>query len=144
VALLGFHEFEAALEKVIAQADAGARASVVKGVAEVEAAAKKRFSGSHGKGQPHVGGDQPNVVTGTLRRSITHDPVSRGAFAEYFSRVGPTTVYARRVELGWSHSDGTRGHQITRPFPYFIPGYDEARRKFADIAAQSWRTFMRL
>lgn len=143
MALLGSHEFQSALTRLVAAADAAARENVVKGAAALEAAAKRNFQGSHPRGQPHVGGDRPNVVTGTLRRSITHDPVRR-AFGGYATRVGPSTVYARRVELGWPNSDGTRGHQRTRPFPYFTPAYDQVRRELTEIAAATWRKAMRL
>lgn len=140
----GVSEVMAAFEKVSAQADAATRTIVVKAAAVVEKQAKSNFSGSHKKGEPHVGGSKPNIVTGNLRRSITHTAVTRSGLGEYSSRVGPTAVYGRRVELGYSGGGGGRGHQPTRAFPYFQPGAQAARRQFAGIAAAEWGRFLRL
>ena len=130
---LGMKELFGAIEKVSLQADAGAREIVAKSAAVMEAAAKANFSGAHKKGMPHVGGDQPNVVTGTLRRSIRTDPIVRAGVAEYATKVAPRVVYARRVELGWK---GSRG------YPYFKPGAESSKPKFKAIAAEVWRRFL--
>lgn len=140
---LGLSEVLASFEKVSAQADAATRSIVAKAAATAEAAAKANFQGSHAKGQPHVGGSMPNVVTGNLRRSITHTTVTRTGLAEYSSKVGPTMIYGRRVELGYPGGGGGRGHQMTRPFPYFDPGVRTARAQFSAIAASEWAAFMR-
>lgn len=132
--LLGLHEVEAALKKVAADAILAAEKTVVRAAAVVEAEAKKNFQGAHPKGQPHQGGDRPNVVSGMLRRSIHHLPLTRFGFGDFGTRVGPATVYARRVELGWH---GSRG------YPYFEPAVKTTRPKYEEIAAQAWREFLR-
>lgn len=139
--LLGVAEFERALKRVAAQADRAARRNVVEAAATLEKLAKAGFEGTHEKGKPHVGGDRPNVVTGALRRSIHHTPISRLGFALYSTEVGPSTVYARRVELGYAGSEG-RGHDPTRAFPYFSPAYAATRELFPSIAAHNWNRFM--
>lgn len=57
-------------------------------------------TGTHSKKTGHIPGTGPgpNVVTGTLRRSIRTD-VRRG-FGTYIAVVGASTEYARAVELG--------------------------------------------
>lgn len=142
MALLGLSQFEAALRRVAKDADAAAKTAVVETAALVEREAKHNFFGSHKKGEPHVGGDKPNVVTGTLRRSIIADPVRRYGIADYGTVVAPRAVYGRRVELGWSASDGTRGHQVTRAFPYFEEPARRGREEFPRIAAERWRRFL--
>lgn len=131
-----------AFAKVSAQADLAARSIVAKAAAEAEKQAKAGFSGSHAKGEPHVGGNKPNIVTGNLRRSIKHDPVHRDGIASYGTTVGPTAVYGRRVELGYAGGGGGPGHQRTRPFPYFEPGARRAQARFDAIAAAEWGRFL--
>lgn len=72
-------------------------------------------TGTHKRGEGHIQGTGPgpNVVTGTLRRSITTE--IRYGFGSYIATVGPTVEYARAVELGspkWK--SGVR-------YPYLIP-----------------------
>jgi hypothetical protein len=72
-------------------------------------------TGVHPRGQGHIKGTGPgpNVVTGTLRRSITTEV--RYGFGSYVATVGPTVEYARAVELGnprWK--SGVR-------YPFLIP-----------------------
>lgn len=140
----GLHAFDAAIKKVEGQADLAARAIVTQSAAVVEAAAKGNFEGSHRKGEPHVGGNKPNVVTGTLRRSIRHDPVRRYGIGDYGTEVAPRTVYARRVELGGT-AQGWRGRTFTTgKYPYFTPAVESSRPKLEAIAAEQWRRFLAL
>lgn len=72
-------------------------------------------TGQHKKGLGHIPGTGPgpNVVTGTLRRSITTQV--RYGFGSYIATVGPTVEYARAVELGSSRwKSGVR-------YPFLIP-----------------------
>jgi HK97 gp10 family phage protein len=140
----GLRSVEAAFTKVSADADTAARSIVAKGAAVVEAAAKANFQGSHKRGEPHVGGSKPNVVTGTLRRSIRTDPIVRYGLGEYGTRVAPSTVYARRVELGYpgGGKGAGRGHGHTNPHPYFTPAVDSTRPQLEALAAAEWRRFL--
>jgi len=78
-------------------------------------AKKNANTGTHKRGEGHIEGTGPgpNVVTGTLRRSIT--TTVRYGFGTYIAVVGPTVEYARAVEVGsprWK--SGVR-------YPYLIP-----------------------
>lgn len=130
---LGVGELEAALTKVAGQAEEASRALVERSAAMVEAAAKANFDGSHARGRPHVGGSKPNVVTGTLRRSIHADPVRRYGLSDYGTVVGPHVIYGRRVELGYNGST---------PHPYFAPAVQAVRPRFAELSARTWREFL--
>lgn len=132
--LLGVREFESALRKVAAQADLAARRNVAEAAAFLEKKAKENFEGHHKKGQPHEGGDKPNVVSGTLRRSIRHTPVTRLGFANYGTSVGPSTIYARSVELG--------NYPGANAYPYFGPAYQDLRGEYGAIAARNWGRFI--
>lgn len=143
MAILGLHEFEAALKRVAFEADEAARVAVAKAAALAESKAKANFEGSHAAGEPHVGGDKPNVVAGTLRRSITTDPIRRYSLGDYGTVVAPRVAYARRVELGYPGSEG-RGHARTRAFPYFTPAAEDARREFRSIARDTWASYLRI
>lgn len=129
----GLKALEGAIERVGGQADGAAKSIVARSAAVVEAAAKANFSGSHKKGEPHVGGDKPNVVTGTLRRSIRADAVTRHGLGDYGTTVGPRAVYGRRVELGWKGSKG---------YPFFEPAVRDVRPQLRAIAAEEWRKFL--
>lgn len=122
--LKGLGKIEATFDRIHAETQAANRTIVVQSAAVIEAAAKANFSGSHKKGQPHVGGDKPNVVTGTLRRSITHDPVQYNRDGAW-TRVGPTVVYARSVE-------------ITHGYAYFEPAVRHTERQVEEIAHRVW------
>jgi hypothetical protein len=77
-------------------------------------AMKNAKTGEHKRGEGHIPGTGPgpNVVTGTLRRSITTEV--RYGFGAYIATVGPTVEYARAVELGLPKWGGKR-------YPYLIP-----------------------
>jgi hypothetical protein len=82
-------------------------------------AQKNANTGSHPRGQGHIPGTGPgpNVVTGTLRRSMRTD-VKYG-FGNYIAVVGADTEYARAVELGsprWK--SGVK-------YPYLAPAANE-------------------
>lgn len=141
--MLGLREFLAALDRAEAGANAAARAAVAQTAAEAEAGAKKNFQGSHARGELHVGGDKPNVVTGTLRRSIRTDPIARLGLADYGTVVAPRVIYARRVEKGWPTSDGSVGHGVTRAFPYFEEPAKKARESLRVHAAEQWSRYLR-
>ena len=83
---------------------------------EVQRQAQKNANtGSHPRGTPRIAGTGPgpNVVTGTLRRSIRTD-VKYG-FGNYIAVVGADTEYARAVELG-----STRWKSGVK-YPYLAP-----------------------
>lgn len=86
----------------------------------VERAAKiNANTGTHKRGEGHIPGTGPgpNVVTGTLRRSIT--TTVRYGFGSYIATVGPTVEYARAVELGSKRwKSGVR-------YPYLMPAGEQ-------------------
>jgi hypothetical protein len=99
-------------DKVIKAGEIG----VLRAALAIERQAKLNANtGVHARGQGHIKGTGPgpNIVTGTLRRSITTEV--RYGFGTYIATVGPTVEYARAVELGsprWK--SGVR-------YPFLIP-----------------------
>jgi hypothetical protein len=101
-------------------------------------AKKNANTGTHKRGEGHIPGTGPgpNVVTGTLRRSITTEV--RYGFGSYIATVGPTIEYARAVELGNPKWRGKR-------YPYLIPaagtliGNGTLSRVFNNAFAQRMR-----
>lgn len=138
VEVKGLREVEVALGVLDQKFDEAALLIVRDSAALLEREAKRNFIGSHRPGSPHVGGDKPNVVTGTLRRSIHSTPVHRTGLGAWAATVGPSTVYARRVELGYPGGPG-RGRQATRAFPYFKPAAATTRERMYAIAVTHWR-----
>lgn len=144
-AWLGINEAIAALSQMDARVDAANLGTTIQVAAEVEGRAKENFVGSHRRHQKHITNgppDRPNVVTGTLRRSIRFTPVVRLA-GGYTSTVGPTTVYGRRVELGFKGTDSL-GRSYNQPaYSYFGPAVKEVRIKAHEIAVTNWAAAIR-
>src|SRR5216684_4443162 len=91
----GVPEFAASLESTVAKASVEARAAVAEAAGELEKAAKQNASGRPG----------PNVISGTLRRGIKHEPIYPWGVRGWATEVGPTVIYSRRIELGFVGAD---------------------------------------
>lgn len=134
----GLEAFSRAVAAMQRRIDGAGRGIVAEGLAVVERAAKGNFEGSHPPGFPHVGGSKPNVVTGNLRRSIRSTPARRAGVASWEGETGPTTVYGRRIELGYPGGGTGPGHQRTRPFPYLKPAADDSHKRLQAVAVKRW------
>jgi hypothetical protein len=130
----GLEDLEKAVVRAGVQADAAARANTNLAAATLIRDAQNNFQGSHKKGQPHVGGDKPNVVTGNLRRSIMADSTKSFGMGIYSTQVGPTMKYGRRVELGLAP---------TGAYPYFGPAAAKLRAELGAIATANWARFIK-
>lgn len=122
----GVKEFTAAIEETVTKTSAAARAAVVEAASEVEKKAKQGASGRPG----------PNVISGTLRRGIIHDPVTPWGVGGWETKVGPTAIYSRRIELGFIGTDRIGRHYNQPPFPYFTPAWKSV--DFAEIYRRHW------
>ena len=127
---IGIPEFAAALERTTARASAESRVFVAEAAASIEAIAKDHASGRPG----------PEVVTGTLRRGITHDPIQPWGVGGWRTKVGPTVIYSRRIELGFHGTDSRGRHYNARGYPYFEPAF----RSVAATLPRIWRLHMRI
>lgn len=134
--VVGLPELFAAIDRITVEAADVAKRIVTTAGADTVREAQANFEGSHAKGQPHVGGDRPNVVTGMLRRSIRYTPPERLGMFEYSTQVGPTTVYGRAVELGYAARN-------VRPHPYFEPAANHALERITATAEAEWAKFLR-
>lgn len=77
------------------------------------------------------------VLTGTLRRSIhTEGPLASvgGAMAQ----VGPSVIYARRIELGFHGADSLGRHFDQSGDPYLQRGYESTIDQIAEVYARAW------
>lgn len=128
--MISASETQAGLDRILAEVTAASFRIVKRGQAVVEGNIKKQFIGSHARGDPTTSapGSPPDVVTGTLRRSITSSPVSRSGLGAVGS-IYPAEVYSRIQELGG-------GNLPARP--YMKPGYDQSVTKLSEIAQQEW------
>lgn len=134
---IGIPEVISAVRRIEKRVDEAGRLTTIQVAAETEARAKANFQGSHRRGKPHVGGNKPNIVSGTLRRSIMFTPPARIA-GGYSTTVGPTTVYGRRVELGFKGTDSMGRYYNQPAFPYFGPAVKEVRTRAHEIAVTNW------
>ena len=128
--VFGVDAVKAALDRIVAESAAASVRIVKRAEVVVEANVKKQFTGSHARGEPTTSapGSPPDVVTGTLRRSITSSPVSMSGFAAVGS-VYPTAVYSRIQELG--------GNGLPAR-PYMQPGYEASLTRLQKIATEEW------
>ena len=80
--------------------------------------------------------------SGTLRRSWKTEAVEVDGMAG--ARVGPTTVYARRQELGFKGPDSLGRIFHNDPgWPYVKPAYEESKPLIGRLAQGMWATAMR-
>lgn len=126
----GLTEWREKLKGTEAAIDMANRAAVVTLGALAEREAKSNFSGSHRRGAPHVGGAQPNIVTGNLRRSIMTSGVQSVGPSSYSTRVYPSAIYSRAIELGRPGHNGA--------YPYFGPAIKVVRLRAESIVASAW------
>lgn len=138
-AWIGINEAITALSKMDARVGAATLTTTVMVGAELETRAKNNFEGQHRRGEPRVpnSANKPNVVTGTLRRSIRATPIVKIA-GGFTTSVGPTTEYGRRVELGFVGIDSLGRVYNQRPYPYFGPAVQEVRVRAHEIAVTNW------
>jgi hypothetical protein len=144
----------AALEKIKKNVDGATRDATQRTGEALQSAARANFHGVHGPGYWHGGGDSPNTVSGHLQGSIIFlNPVIGGG-GYYSTKIGPTAIYSRVIELGAriSHKeasilawfDAQSGHLTTKyavtipPYPYFIPASRDLPPKMHAIFATAW------
>ena len=131
----GLHEWQAALKSIEANVDKASLAALTEIAALGERTAKGNFEGQHKKGQPHVGGPKPNVVTGNLRRSIQKSSVIRQGPGWYEQNLFPTAIYSRAVELGNPRVN-------SRAYPYFGPAMRTLRLSAQEILTKHWSKYI--
>jgi hypothetical protein len=127
----GVAELKAVMDAMAAEVTAASVRVVKRSQAEVEKSAKKSFTGSHSAGEPtgSVPGEPPDVVTGSLRRSIISDKPRISGFA-VTGHVYPSVVYARIQELGGGNNLPAR--------PYMQPGYEASLERLKEIGVEEW------
>ena len=135
------NNFNASIDELKKRVNSATRDATAIGGHLIEGNAKRGFEGSHAKGQPHVGGNKPNVVSGTLYRSIklipdSPEPVGLGVWRV---TVAPTTVYGRRIELGFHGADSLGRNYNQSGMPFLKPGLDRAIPILPRIFNDAWR-----
>jgi hypothetical protein len=133
-----------ALRLLQVQADAAAREIVVSGGDIIARYAKDEFRGDR-TALPEP--PQPTIRSNNLRTSIRRRATTRVGPGRWMSETYPSTVYARRVELGGTSMTRPWGHLpkvliTTRPFPYMAPGLEKATPKLELLWTATWATAM--
>ena len=146
----------AALEGIKKKLDPATRKATQQSGDELRRAARSNFVGWHAPGIHHVGGDQPNRVSGDLQQSIIAlTPVSPMGPAKYQTRIGPTAIYSRVIELGahitpkeakmlsWFDAEmGVRRYEkgvTIPPRPFFTPAALSLAPKMRAIFVTAWK-----
>jgi len=132
--------FNDSMDALIKRINEATKAGTATGALLIRDNARREFEGNHPKGQPHVGGNRPNVVTGSLRRSIMlipPEPIMLGP-GKYTISVAPTMIYGRRIELGFTGTDSLGRHFNQPPYAYLQPGVDKALPVIPRIFRDAW------
>ena len=112
-----------ALDQKLVEIDVGVMKARDEMMARLIQLSQEEIKGKRPKGQKATTGEPPMNRTGNLRRSITGKKAQEG-FARYSAEVGPTTVYARAVELGGAPTWINGEH-----FPYMAPALQKFQRE---------------
>jgi hypothetical protein len=129
--------FMASMDALIASVDTATGRAVTLGAQVIEKTSKESFGPAHSKGTPKSS-DKAQSVTGTLRRSIHMTGVSSLGGGTWRAQVAPSTVYARRVELGFHGADSIGRHFDQSAYPFMRPGLDKARDELPAIFEATW------
>ena len=141
--IFGLKELQAAFVQVGKEVDQAAHATVQEATRLFIATSKSNFEGSHSRGQPHEGGDKPNIVSGHLRQSIRAAPIEHIGMGEYGTTAGPSMIYARRVELGFKGPDELgRMFPNSRGYPFIKPAEEILQERLPGIAAGNWTKYV--
>jgi len=145
----GVSTVEKYLEAQVKRLDAAAQRIVEKGGLIIANNAKGQFKGGGTADENHP---NPTFRTGNLRNSIKVLEVRREGLGMYSSKTGPTMMYGRRVELGFSGTvngyTASRGgttytvgsySATTRAFPYMAPGFEKSRAELQELYSYEWR-----
>jgi hypothetical protein len=135
IAWTGVREFGAAIDRIRVAEELATRRAVQKVALLVVRQAKVNSTGPprlfRDGTQGSRPGTGPGVVSGRHRNSIKileQGPIPRG----YAASVGPTMVYSRRLELGFTGTDSAGRVYDQQPYPYLRPAVEFVTR----IAAQ--------
>jgi hypothetical protein len=144
--------FNASLDAMILRLDAATRQASSAGAAVIVKAAVLGFNGQHPPGTSRTaGGNRPQSVSEKLKGSIhiLEPPMSFGR-GIWRTRVAPTMIYGRRIELGFTGQDAL-GRNFTPhlndkgvmtkgdpPYPYLRPGVKRAEPALQGIFEYYW------
>lgn len=142
----GAREFTGAIDRIIVAEEAATRRAVQKSALAVVRQAKINSTGPprlfREGTQGARPGTGPGVVSGRHRNSIKvlgQGPIPRGWQAE----VGPTMVYSRRLELGFTGTDSLGRVFNQPPYPYLRPALTFVTRIVAQrIFREEWMKAM--
>jgi hypothetical protein len=129
----GIDNFNKKLLEMQAKANLGSRRIVEQGGVLIANAAKQEFSAGGGDPMP----PHPTKRSGMLQASIITQHIEENGTG-WSSETGPTTVYGRRIELGYPPGGTGPGHQMTRPFPFLAPGFSNALPDISALAKLVW------
>jgi len=91
--------------------------------------AGSRYTGSH----LAEAGSRPHARTGKLRTSIKVAEVKEVGYGRWMSKTGPTMIYGRRVERGFTGQDSI-GRNYNQPgYPYMAPGFVKSRDELVGL-----------
>lgn len=143
-----------ALEAYKARVSIATREATKASADALQRSARANFHGYHSPGFHHVGGSAPNIVTGNLQKSIVSSPVVQTGVGRFATRVGPTAIYSRVIELGGyitpkekrylSWFDAQVGVQRFEkgvsipPHPFFVPAAEAMPPKMYEIFLEAW------
>lgn len=166
IVVKGVHEFQGSIDKMTQAVNRRSKEIVVKGGAIIAHHAKDEFStavvntktgskrvlasgGKRVKGERilkvgnHVGGSRPHNRSGALARSIRMVKVEDLGDGRWSSQTGPTIVYARRIERGFTGTDSKGRNYNQPPYPYLRPGFEASGPELRELYRRKWGEALR-
>ena len=88
-----------------------------------------------GGANPSSPGEAPHIGTAALKRSITFEVtvLNNEVIGTYGTQMGPSSNYARRLELGFVGRDSKGRLHSQAPRPFIRPAYSLNKRKIRRI-----------
>lgn len=129
VVFSGVTEFEAAMDALKVRMLEATAQAVADGAHLIQASAVK-----HAHGRPG-----PRVRSGTLWRSVHVEGPEDSGEGSFTARIGPSVIYARRIELGFMNMRDSLGRLYHQPpYPYMKPGLEDAEPLLNDLFEARW------
>jgi hypothetical protein len=139
--------FTKVFSRVAVEGDLRVKTGLVRLANKVEGRAKdnlKQTSHPYGTATPATPGGPPSLVSGNLRRSLTHSPIAAAGFGSWQTLVGTGVgffpFYGKTPSNRYGYILEIEGLRNGTRFPFLKPAYVFAIRMDAPVI---WRDVMR-
>ena len=157
IIITGYNQWLASMRLFAEKIDIATYTATKQAAHNIEANIKASFGPAHAAGTPKTS-EKPQSITGYLRRSIEVLSIYPTAPDIWQARIAPQTIYARRIELGFTgqdalgriypgdpptgyrvHGSDTEGNGAYA-YPFVQPGLEKSKMGTRSIYLSHWTT----